>query len=352
MEWPSQCDAEAVHVREKGGLQVIGTALHDSRRIDNQLRGRAGRQGDPGSTIFCLSMEDELMAIYCPGWASSSVWDWSGMDEDMPLYSSVVDNQLASIQANIEDFHASHRTSTYETDRIIDGQRDAIYNVRRRVLLEGQQPLRERLFRYVEWIVDDACERAGVDGLRAIENWDVDGALADLRTVFASRRDQWLNESGREMGAFPHYLPGATGDAIKTALIAGDAMPLQTPLPGLEAGPEVITAALQGVEIVDMNPLTNPAKVTDTEPEAREEEVAARVERRMEFSRGQASLEEKGRRGAFYTLVPIRPRPRGERRSLRRLPVASLRPPHFQFPPSTPFNSASDAFELHPDVAL
>ena len=135
--------------------------------------------------------------------------------------------------------------------------------------------------------------------LDPMEEYRIDGALADLRTVFASRRDQWLNESGREMGAFPHYLPGATGDAIKTALIAGDAMPLQTPLPGLEARPEVITAALQGVEIVDMNPLTNPAKVTDTEPEAREEEVAARVERRMEFSRGQASLEEKGRRGAF-----------------------------------------------------
>ena len=171
----TQCQREATLVRDLGGLQVIGTALHDSRRVDNQLRGRAGRQGDPGSTIFCLSMEDELMAVYCPGWASSSVWDWSGMDDDTPLFSAVVDKQLAGIQASIEDFHATHRTSTYETDRIIDGQRDAIYNVRRKVLEDGQTPLRARLIRYIEWIVDDACDRAKVDGLRPIDDWDIEG---------------------------------------------------------------------------------------------------------------------------------------------------------------------------------
>ena len=100
------------------------------------------------------------MAVYCPGWASSSVWDWSGMDDETPLYSSVVDKQLATIQANIEDFHATHRTSTYDTDRIIDGQRDAVYNVAK-VLTEGQQPLLPtRLFKYIEWIVDDVRARA------------------------------------------------------------------------------------------------------------------------------------------------------------------------------------------------
>ena len=134
----TQCANEARLVREIGGLQVVGTAIHDSRRVDNQLRGRAGRQGDPGSTIFCLSMEDDLMRVYCPGWASSSVWDWSGMDDDTPLYSKVVDDQLASIQGQIEDFHATHRASTFDTDRIIDGQREAIYAVRRKVLTEGQ----------------------------------------------------------------------------------------------------------------------------------------------------------------------------------------------------------------------
>jgi preprotein translocase subunit SecA len=293
----TQCQREATLVRDLGGLQVIGTALHDSRRVDNQLRGRAGRQGDPGSTIFCLSMEDELMAVYCPGWASSSVWDWSGMDDDTPLFSAVVDKQLAGIQASIEDFHATHRTSTYETDRIIDGQRDAIYNVRRKVLEDGQTPLRARLIRYIEWIVDDACDRAKVDGLRPIDDWDIEGLLGDLRTVFAGRRDQWLNESGQEMGEFPHFLPGVDGEGIRAALKSKGAMPLQTELPNLEAAPEVVAAALRGVDIVDMNPPAAPARVVDTEPEAAEEYIAARVEKRMEISKGMKSLEDYGRRG-------------------------------------------------------
>ena len=292
-----QCEAEAALVREKGGLQVIGTALHDSRRIDNQLRGRAGRQGDPGSTIFCLSMEDELMAIYCPGWASSSVWDWSGMEDDVPLYSKVVDRQLETIQSNIEDFHATHRTSTYETDRIIDGQRDAIYNVRRKVLLDGQQPLRKRLIRYIEWVVDDACDAAKVNGNSSIEEWDIEGLLGDLRTVFASRKDQWRLESGRDMSDYPHFLPGVSAVDIKQSLIDKGAMPMQLRLPELEANPELVQAAIQGVEVVDMNPRSDPAKVTDTEPEAAEEEVAERVERRMYKPTGMESVEEYGRRG-------------------------------------------------------
>ena len=143
------------------------------------------------------------------------------------------------IQASIEDFHATHRTSTYETDRIIDGQRDAIYNVRRKVLEDGQQPLRARLLRYIEWIVDDACDRAKVDGLRPIDDWDIEGLLDDLRTVFAGRRDQWLNESGQTMSEFPHFLPGVDARGIRDALKSKGAMPLQTELPGLEAAPEV-----------------------------------------------------------------------------------------------------------------
>ena len=249
----TQCANEARLVREIGGLQVVGTAIHDSRRVDNQLRGRAGRQGDPGSTIFCLSMEDDLMRVYCPGWASSSVWDWSGMDDDTPLcYSKVVDDQLASIQGQIEDFHATHRASTFDTDRIIDGQREAIYAVRRKVLTEGRAPLRERLVRYVEWVVDDACDRAGVDGRRPIESWRVDDALDDLREIFSSRRDQWLRESGREVGKNPHFLPGVTAEEIKNALLTKGDMPSGRALPPLDAPADLVAAAIAGVDVRDM----------------------------------------------------------------------------------------------------
>ena len=303
----TQCAREAALVREIGGLQVVGTAIHDSRRVDNQLRGRAGRQGDPGSTIFCLSMEDDLMRVYCPGWASASVWDWSGMDDDTPLYSKVVDDQLASIQTQIEDFHASHRASTFDTDRIIDGQREAIYAVRRKVLKEGQGPLRERLVRYVEWIVDDACDRAGVDGREPIETWRVDDLLDDLREVFSSRRDQWLRESGREVGLNPHYLPGVDAEAIKQALLTKGDMPTGRALPPLDAPADLVAAAIAGVDVRDMRfesgtkrepPLET---VADTEPEAADAAVFERVERRLfaETPRGSAafSAEASKRRG-------------------------------------------------------
>ena len=292
-ECERRCDAEAEAVRDAGGLQVIGTALHDSRRVDNQLRGRAGRQGDPGSTIFCLSMEDELMTVYCPQWASSSVWDWSGMDDDTPLYSSVVDAQLAKIQAGIEDFHATHRTSTYETDRIIDGQRDAIYRVRKQVLLEGQQPLRERLVRYVEWIVDDALERAGVDPIKPIRAWDVEGALSDLRSVFAGRRAQWLRESGaNDPDDAPHLLPGVDAEDVVKALESGGDMPTPRAMPSLDAPPEMVKAAIRGVEVVDMRARgsddlkASSLTVADTEPEASRDAVLGRVERRLRESGG------------------------------------------------------------------
>ncbi len=295
----TQCANEAALVREIGGLQVVGTAIHDSRRVDNQLRGRAGRQGDPGSTIFCLSMEDDLMRVYCPGWASSSVWDWSGMDDDTPLYSKVVDDQLASIQGQIEDFHATHRASTFDTDRIIDGQREAIYAVRRKVLTEGQAPLRERLVRYVEWVVDDACDRAGVDGRRPIESWRVDDALDDLREIFSSRRDQWLRESGREVGANPHFLPGVTAEEIKNALLTKGDMPSGRALPPLEAPADLVAAAIAGVDVRDMRfapddaSAPKPKTVADTEPEASDAAVFERVERRLFAERawGSAALD-------------------------------------------------------------
>jgi preprotein translocase subunit SecA len=96
---------------------------------------------------------------------------------------------------------------------------------------------------------------------------------------------------------FPHYLPGVTAAGIKQSLLDKSAMPPQMPMPNLEANPEIVQAAIQGVEVVDMTPRLDPAKVTDTEPEAAEECVAARVEARMLAVKGAASLEEVGRRG-------------------------------------------------------
>jgi preprotein translocase subunit SecA len=208
------------------------------------------------------------------------------MDDDTPLYSKVVDDQLAQIQKQIEDFHATHRASTFESDLILDGQREAIYNVRRKVLENGQGPLRERLVRYVEWIVDDACDAARIDGRRSIQSWQVDDLLEDLRSIFSSRRDQWLRESARETGVHPHFLPGVTAADIKKALLEKGDMPTGIKMPSLETPPELVAAAISGVDIVDMRSdfqkrKKKSASVSDTEPEASTREIQKRVEKRV-----------------------------------------------------------------------
>jgi len=276
-----QCNAERDVVRKLGGLQVIGTSIHESRRVDNQLRGRAGRQGDLGSTAFFVSSEDELLQTYCPGWGSDKLWMFAGVDPNMPIYSDTVDNQLEMVQKRIEDFFATHREATFESDRVLDGQREAVYKLRRLILLSGQQPLRERLFKYMGQIVDETCARAGVAGNVNPKKWNYVQLLDELRLFFPGRKDKWLCDIGRPLGKNPHYLPGVDAEQIMKAVVDRTPLPESTEMPPLKMPAAVVKAALSGIEMVYPEDQDFGPTILDTEPEATPEAISKRLAERL-----------------------------------------------------------------------
>jgi preprotein translocase subunit SecA len=128
-----ECEQDHIRVVELGGLRIIGTERHESRRIDNQLRGRAGRQGDPGSSRFYLSLEDELMRRFAAD-RVSKVMQMVGMDEDMPLESGMVSRFIEQAQTRVEGYNFDIRKNVVEYDDVIAKQREVIYVDRRAVL--------------------------------------------------------------------------------------------------------------------------------------------------------------------------------------------------------------------------
>ncbi len=128
-----ECEEDHEHVVELGGLRIIGTERHELRRIDNQLRGRAGRQGDPGSSRFYLSLEDELMRRFAAD-RVSKVMEMVGMEEDMPLESSMVSRFIEQAQTKVEGYNFDIRKNVVDYDDVIAQQRQVIYADRRAVL--------------------------------------------------------------------------------------------------------------------------------------------------------------------------------------------------------------------------
>jgi preprotein translocase subunit SecA len=128
-----ECEEDHIRVVELGGLRIIGTERHESRRIDNQLRGRSGRQGDPGSSRFFLSLEDELMRRFAAD-RVSKVMQMVGMDEDMPLESGMVSRFIEQAQTRVEGYNFDIRKNVVDYDDVIAKQREVIYADRRAVL--------------------------------------------------------------------------------------------------------------------------------------------------------------------------------------------------------------------------
>jgi preprotein translocase subunit SecA len=128
-----ECEEDHIRVVESGGLRIIGTERHESRRIDNQLRGRSGRQGDPGSSRFYLALDDELMRRFAAD-RVSKVMQMVGMDEDMPLESSMVSRFIEQAQTRVEGYNFDIRKNVVEYDDVIAKQREVIYADRRAVL--------------------------------------------------------------------------------------------------------------------------------------------------------------------------------------------------------------------------
>ncbi len=162
-----------------GGLYVLGTERHESRRIDNQLRGRSGRQGDPGESRFYLSLEDDLMRMFQSGLASTMM-NSAALPDDMPIESKMLTRGVRSAQAQIEGRNAEARKNILKYDDVMNMQRTVIYEERRRIL-QGES-VREDIERFIDDIVAAMVRAATAAG--GADDWDLDALWTDLRTVF------------------------------------------------------------------------------------------------------------------------------------------------------------------------
>ena len=171
------CAEEARIVRDAGGLAVIGTERHESRRIDNQLRGRSGRQGDPGSSQFYLSLEDDLMRLFGGDRMDriSGLMQRTEIDDDMPIQAKMVTKGIESAQRQVEAMHFSSRKHVLEYDDVMDKQRKTIY-VERNDILDGKS-YAERVPELIVGAVEDAVLEY-CPGHDVYEDWDIEGLNA------------------------------------------------------------------------------------------------------------------------------------------------------------------------------
>jgi preprotein translocase subunit SecA len=160
---------EEEQVRGAGGLHVIGTERHESRRVDNQLRGRAGRQGDPGSTRFFLSLEDNLLRIF-GGDRVAGLMNAFRVEEDMPIESGMLTRSLEGAQKKVETYYYDQRKQVFEYDEVMNNQRKAVYRIRRR-MLEGSE-LKQQVIEFGERTIDDIVQ-AYVNPELPPEEWDL-----------------------------------------------------------------------------------------------------------------------------------------------------------------------------------
>jgi preprotein translocase subunit SecA len=172
-------------VPELGGLHIIGTERHESRRIDNQLRGRSGRQGDPGSSRFYLSLEDDLMRLFGAE-NISSLMDKLGMEEDEPIEHSLITRSIEQAQKKVEAQHFNTRKNVLEYDDVMNQQREVIYGQRRQIL-HGEN-LRENIFFMIEKLIDHGMDLYANEKTHE-EEWDFDGLIEYSLDLFAAEGD-------------------------------------------------------------------------------------------------------------------------------------------------------------------
>ena len=167
-------------VPELGGLAILGTERHESRRIDNQLRGRAGRQGDPGSSQFFLSLEDDLMRIFGAD-NITGIMDKLGMEEDDPIEHSLITKSIERAQKKVEDHNYNIRKYVLEYDDVMNQQREVLYEQRRRIL--RNESLRDTINEMIDKLVTESVD-AYADEKLYPEEWDYEGLYKHLSQYF------------------------------------------------------------------------------------------------------------------------------------------------------------------------
>lgn len=147
------CESEKLQVIDQGGLHIVGTCRHESRRIDNQLRGRAGRQGDPGNSRFFISLQDDLMRIFASD-RIAGIMDKMGWEEGEPIEHKMITRSIENAQKKVEGRNFDTRKHLLEYDDVLNTQRDAVYSLRKEILLGGET-LKEHFYSIVDVLIDE-----------------------------------------------------------------------------------------------------------------------------------------------------------------------------------------------------
>ncbi len=179
-EAKAQCEADREKVIAAGGLHVLGTERHEARRIDNQLRGRSGRQGDPGSSRFYISLEDDLMRRF-GGPSVANIMERLGMDEDVPIEHNVVSKAIENAQVRVEGYNFDIRKHVLRYDDVVNKQREVIYNQRRQILSEPT--MRPTIMGMVADELRSLVEAFTRDQER--EEWDLAGLAAEVSKIMS-----------------------------------------------------------------------------------------------------------------------------------------------------------------------
>ena len=194
---------EEENVIKAGGLHVIGTERHESRRVDNQLRGRSGRQGDLGSTRFFLSLEDNLLRIF-GGDRVASLMNAFRVEEDMPIESGMLTRSLEGAQKKVETYYYDIRKQIFEYDEVMNNQRKAVYTERRRVL-DGKE-LKQQVLGYGERTMEEIVE-AYVNQDLPPEEWDLDKLVSKVKEFIYLLEDLKPSDlSTLNVDELKHYL--------------------------------------------------------------------------------------------------------------------------------------------------
>jgi preprotein translocase subunit SecA len=177
---------EKEQVLERGGLYVLGTERHESRRIDNQLRGRSGRQGDPGESRFYLSLEDDLMRLFASD-RIASIMNRLRIPDDVPIEAKMVSKSIERAQTSVEQMNFEIRKNVLKYDEVMDKQRKVIYEKRRQIL-EGDD-LHDETLEIVSDVVDSAVAEYANPEMHP-EEWEWDQLFARVREIYPSRVDE------------------------------------------------------------------------------------------------------------------------------------------------------------------
>ncbi|CAL4981947.1 unnamed protein product [Urochloa decumbens] len=189
------CSAEGTEVKTLGGLHVVGTSLHESRRIDNQLRGRAGRQGDPGSTRFMVSLQDEIFQKFNldTEWAVRLISSITN-GEDIAIESNIVVKQLLGLQINAEKYYFGIRKSLVEFDEVLEVQRKHVYKLRQVILSGDSESCSEQIFQYMQAVADEIV-LLNIDPQKPPRTWN----LAKLLDEFVGLGGKLLSEPFKDI---------------------------------------------------------------------------------------------------------------------------------------------------------